>query len=171
MKVIVGLGNIGERYEKTRHNIGFIVVDYLAERLGISFNNSPKHFSFVAKNKDYILVKPQTFMNESGKAIRAICDYFNINVEEDLIVAHDDLDIEVGQFKRQQGRGPKVHNGLASTYQYLGTNNFLHMRIGIDGRNGDRSIPGSNYVLSNFSQEESKKIKDVIEYIGQELLT
>lgn len=171
MKVIIGLGNIGEKYEKTRHNVGFMLVDYLVERLGINFNNSPKHFSLVAKNQEYILVKPQTFMNESGKAVRAICDYFNVNVEEDLIVVHDDLDIELGQFKRQQGTGPKVHNGLDSIYQHLGTKDFLHFRIGIDDRGGDRTIPGSNYVLSQFSQDESEKIKAVIEQIGQELLT
>jgi len=165
MKVIIGLGNIGEKYDKTRHNVGFMTVDYLADKMGINFKKSPKLFSEVAKNLDFILVKPQTFMNESGRAVRAICDYFQVNIEEDLIVVHDDLDIEVGSFKKQQGTGPKVHNGLDSIYQYLGEKNFFHWRIGVDGRNGDRKIPGSNYVLSPFTQEEEETIKTVIEQV------
>jgi peptidyl-tRNA hydrolase, PTH1 family len=165
MKVIIGLGNIGEKYEKTRHNVGFMTVDYLAEKLGINFKKSPKHFSQIAKNLDFILVKPQAFMNESGKAARAICDYYDVNIEEDLIVVHDDLDIEIGHVKKQQGTGPKVHNGLDSIYKHLGEKNFLHWRVGVDGRKGDRKIPGSNYVLSQFTQEEEGVIKTVIEQV------
>lgn len=170
MKVIVGLGNIGKDYEKTRHNVGFMAVDFLAKELGLNFNNAAKNFAQMAKNQDFILVKPQTYMNESGKAVRSVCDYFNLDPAKDLIVIHDDLDIEVGQTKTQFGTGPKVHNGLSSIYQHLGNKDFTHVRIGVDGRAGDRSIPGSNYVLAGFSRDETEKIKLVIEQLAQKLL-
>lgn len=170
MKLIVGLGNIGDKYQQTRHNVGFMVADLLAQKLALNFANSSKTFSLVAKNQDYILVKPQTFMNDSGKAVRAVCDYYQINPTAELIVVHDDLDIELGKIKRQQGVGPKIHNGLSSIYQHLGTADFMHLRIGIDGRAGDRSMPGSSYVLANFTREEEPGIKAVIEQVAQELL-
>lgn len=170
MKVIIGLGNIGDKYTKTRHNVGFRIVDSLAENLGISFKDSAKLFSRTAKNTDIILVKPQTFMNESGKAARAVCDYFQVDPEEDLIVIHDDLDVVFGSVKKQDGVGPKVHNGLSSIYQHLGTKNFIHLRVGIDGRNGNRNIPGFDYVLSSFKPDEEKILKAVIDQVVQDLL-
>ena len=170
MKIIVGLGNIGEKYQSTRHNIGFMVVDELAKKLETNFKKSAKLFSETAKDQDCILVKPQTYMNDSGRAVRAVCDYYQINPEENLIVIHDDLDLAIGKVKRQHGTGPKVHNGLASIYQSLRTKSFLHIRIGVDGRNGARSMPGSNYVLSNFLQDEAKIVKEVIEQVTQELI-
>ncbi|MBT4124085.1 MAG: aminoacyl-tRNA hydrolase [Candidatus Pacebacteria bacterium] len=170
MKVIVGLGNIGDKYLKTRHNVGFRVADVLAEKLGLSFKDSTKLLSKTAKNTDFILVKPQTFMNESGRAVRAVCDYFQIDPEEDLVVIHDDLDVILGAKKNQKGVGPKVHNGLASIYQHLGTKNFIHLRVGIDGRDGNRNIPGSDYVLSSFRPEEEKTLEVVIEQVAQDLL-
>ncbi|MCC6711185.1 MAG: aminoacyl-tRNA hydrolase [Candidatus Pacebacteria bacterium] len=170
MKLIVGLGNIGDNYAKTRHNVGFMVVDAFAHKLGLSFNKVPKLFAEMAKNQEYILFKPQTFMNDSGKAVRAVCDYFQLDPATDLTVIHDDLDIVFGESKFQQGTGPKIHNGLGSIYQHLGTKDFLHVRVGIDGRAGDRSMPGSSYVLAVFNQEELLKLKTVTEQIVEKLL-
>lgn len=171
MKLIVGLGNIGEKYAKTRHNIGFRAVDTMAEKRGLSFREMKKLFCFIAKDTEFLFVKPATYMNESGKAVRAVCDYFNLNPETDLVVIHDDLDLALGSLKRQQGTGPKVHNGLSSIYQHLGTKNFLHIRLGIDGRDGNRDMSGSDYVLASFLPEENKKVQEVVDQIAQELLS
>lgn len=171
MKLIVGLGNVGEKYAKTRHNIGFRAVDVMAEKRNIVFREMKKLFCFIAKDTEFIFVKPTTFMNDSGKAVRAVCDYFHLNPETDIVVVHDDLDLMLGSLKRQQGTGPKVHNGLSSIYQHLGTKNFLHIRIGIDGREGNRDISGADYVLASFLSEENKKVQQVLEQIAQELLS
>lgn len=169
--MIVGLGNIGEKYAKTRHNIGFQAVDDLAEKKGIPFRDMKRLFAQVAKDADFILVKPTTFMNESGKAVRAVCDYFDLDPQTQLVVIHDDLDLPLGVVKKQQGTGPKVHNGLNSLYQHLGTKNFAHIRLGIDGRNGVRNIPGAEYVLTRFLPEENFQVERMIEVTTQLLLS
>jgi len=170
MKLIVGLGNPGEKYIKTRHNIGFRIVEVLADQLGLSFNTSPKLFGHVAKSQDILILKPQTFMNDSGRSVRAACDYFNIDSAKDLVVVHDDLDLEFGAVKIQQGTGPKVHNGRLSIYQHLGNQDFLHIRVGVDNRAGDRSIPGADYILASFKPEEEKTLQDLVTQIVQKLL-
>lgn len=169
MKVIVGLGNPGEQYVRTRHNAGFMVLDKLADDLGIALENSPKMFAKVGKDEQYILVQPQTFMNDSGRAVWAVLSFFKLTLA-DLIVVHDDLDIAFGQYKIQQGVGPKAHNGLLSIYEALGSEDFLHVRIGVEGRTGDRSLPGKAYVLQEFSSEEQAEFPNVIRQVIQELL-
>src|SRR3990167_4584093 len=111
MKLIVGLGNPGDRYLYSRHNVGFRVINKLAEDLRLDFGLSEKHKSLVANSKLLILVKPQTFMNDSGKAVSSIASFYKIKAN-DLWVIHDDLDIPLGRFKIQKGRGPKVHGGV-----------------------------------------------------------
>ena len=170
MKLIVGLGNVGEKYTKTRHNIGFRAVELMAEKRSLPFREMKKIFCLVAKDTEFLFVKPSTFMNDSGKAVRAVCDYFHLNPETDLIVIHDDLDLTLGSLKRQHGTGPKVHNGLSSIYQHLGTKNFLHIRLGIDGRAGNRDISGSDYVLASFTSEENVLVQNVITQVMKELL-
>lgn len=164
MKLIVGLGNPGGEYVFTRHNAGFRVVDELAQQLDISFQTTPKMFAEVAKNTEYIVIKPQTFMNDSGKAVQAALHFFKLH-PEDLTVIHDDLDIPFGSYKIQQGTGPKAHNGLTSIYASLGTREFNHIRVGVDGREADTAIPPKNYVLQPFSKEEEVVLKTVIEEI------
>jgi PTH1 family peptidyl-tRNA hydrolase len=125
-------------------------------------------FSEVAKNTEYILVKPQTFMNDSGKAVQAALHFFKVS-PEDLIVVHDDLDIPFGSYKIQKGTGPKAHNGLTSIYLSLGDREFTHVRIGVDNRQGDKSVPPKNYVLQPFSKEEETVLQTVIENVAAQL--
>lgn len=168
MKLVVGLGNPGLEYVATRHNAGFRVADELAKQLDISFQYAPKMFSEVAKNTEYVVVKPQTFMNDSGKAVQAVLHFFKLSWE-DLVVVHDDLDIPFGSYKIQQGTGPKTHNGLTSIYLSLGTRDFTHVRIGVDNRQGGKTMPPKNYVLQPFLKEEEPVLKTVVENIAAQL--
>ena len=128
----------------------------------------------MAKDQNLILAKPQTFMNGSGEAVCAILNFYNqpdLANLENLYIIHDDLDLELGSYKIQLGTGPKIHNGLASIYQQLKSKNFYHVRIGVDSRNGDRLIPGANYVLQNFSEAEKNVLNQVLGKIAIELST
>lgn len=173
MQVIVGLGNPGKEYHNTRHNVGFIFTDYVQRTLQSSeFKLQKKHDILVSESTSCILIKPQTFMNKSGLAIRSYLEYYNKNWQEKLdtlYIAHDDLDLEFGAFKIQFGKGPKVHNGLLSTYNHLRTQEFWHIRIGVDSRGGSRNISGSEYVLSPFSSEELKLLENTFKKISHEL--
>ncbi len=113
-------------------------------------------------------------MNRSGTAVRSILDFYHLNPKNglnDLYIIHDDLDIELGKYKLQLGVGPKIHHGLQSIYQALGTDQFWHVRVGIDHRFGDRSIPGEAYVLQNFTPEEIEIIQPAIDQIVTDLIT
>lgn len=169
MQVIVGLGNPGTSYEKTRHNVGWMVLDKLA-----ALTNAPR-FQFekkfqaqLSRTPSRLLIKPQTFMNESGVAVRQALKFYTdfdtrrVPELRQLFVIHDDLDLELGSYKVHFGRGPKIHNGLSSLYQMLGTEQFWHVRVGVDSRGGDRSIPGREYVLKPFSPEEKNTLDQVI---------
>lgn len=163
MTIIVGLGNPGEKYRYTRHNAGWMAIDVLASKLGLRWQTDKKHQAEVARGSDHLLIKPTTFMNESGLAAASIMRYYQLEIEpNEIVVMHDDLDLELGSFKLQQGIGPKVHNGLQSLYDHLKTKDFWHARIGIDGRQGDRSLPGSAYVLQQFSSVEQEQLQKTI---------
>lgn len=150
MKLIVGLGNPGEKYKNNRHNVGFMVVDELAKL------NLP----------EVVLFKPQKFMNRSGVEVKKL----QVRNLQDLYVIHDDLDIELGKFKISFGKGPRVHNGLLSIYEQLGTKDFWHVRIGIDNRlkTGFKGT-GEEYVLQNFRPEEKIIVNSVIKKAVKEL--
>lgn len=182
MQIIMGLGNPGKDYEQTRHNAGFALVDYLLEKFSLSLKFDKKFQAEYVKTEiirnavaeDLCLIKSTAFMNNSGQSLRAFLDYFYPEIlEEDegnhLIVAHDDLDLELGEFKLQKGKGPKVHNGLTSIYQQLGHKNFWHLRLGIDSRNGERNIPPSDYVLMKMAQAEQAKLQEVISKVSDSL--
>jgi PTH1 family peptidyl-tRNA hydrolase len=161
MKLLVGLGNPETRYLHTRHNAGFLFVDYYqSQQQTTPFLEQKKFFSSISKGDEIILAKPLTYMNKSGQAVSSLINFYHIDLN-DLIVAHDDLDLALGSFKLQLGTGPKIHNGLNSIYQQLASKQFWHLRIGVDSRNGDRSIPGTDYVLQNFSPAEFKILDEV----------
>ena len=156
MKLLVGLGNPGEAHVGNRHNVGFMVVDRLA---GEGAEWEPKFEALILKAKDYLLVKPQMFMNRSGEVVTKIANFYKVTID-DLVVIHDDLDIRLGEYKIQKGVGPKVHNGLTSVEERLGTANFWRLRVGVDNRlPGQARVPGDEYVLSDFTAEE-KEISD-----------
>ncbi len=163
MKYFFGLGNPGDKYQKTRHNAGFMLIDFLAQELfgsNYHFSEQTKLRAQVFKDANLVLAKPVTFMNDSGHAVQAVTAYFKSSeadgaaARKNLVVAHDDLDLAMGECKLQFGRGPKTHNGLQSIYQTLKTDQFWHLRIGIDDRQGDRSIPPANYVLAKLMKHD-----------------
>ena len=154
MKIIVGLGNPGGKYARTRHNAGFMVVDELAAGLGVG-GTQEKHHALIGRvridSQEAVLVKPQTFMNESGRAVGSILrgSYAGI---ADLIVIHDELDLPLGTVRVKIGGGHGGHNGLRSLIEHLGSPDFIRIRIGIG-----RPDPGwepADFVLSPFRPEE-----------------
>lgn len=163
MKCIIGLGNPGRKYDNTRHNIGFMAVDHLAESMGIELSNKKFKAEYGAgyvNGERVMLVKPLTFMNLSGEAVRPLIDYYKIDVE-DILVLYDDLDIPVGHLRlRQKGSGGG-HNGIKSLNQHLGTQKYKRIRMGID-----RPEPGVsvvNYVLGKFPKSDAGILEKVIQ--------
>lgn len=168
MYLIVGLGNPGEEYKKTRHNVGFMFVDRLADKENFSYDKKQEIEVLTIKNM--VLAKPQTFMNDSGRAVRKIMDFYKWRVE-DLVVIHDDLDIAFGEFKIQRDKGPKVHNGIKSIERTLGRSDFWRVRIGIDNRQPGVSYgTGADYVLSSLSKDELKELEGVFDEVEKELM-
>ena len=158
MHLIVGLGNIGEKYQLTRHNIGFLVIDEITKNLSTSNINNPNFQSSLLKSGYNLFSKPTTYMNNSGLAVHAIKEYYKIDLEN-IIVIHDDLDLPFGTVKFKIGGGHGGHNGLRSRDAHI-TKENNRVRIGI-GKQQDKSDV-ANYVLSNFSKEEINRLQDII---------
>jgi peptidyl-tRNA hydrolase, PTH1 family len=152
--LVAGLGNPGREYEQTRHNLGWLVVDELARRHGGSFRSkfSGRLSEVRVGEQRLALLKPETYMNESGRSIAAAARFFKVDPAE-LLVVHDDVDLEPERLQARLGGGLAGHNGLRSIAQALGTNEFLRLRVGVGrpGRGDRRSV--SDYVLSRFDQE------------------
>lgn len=164
MKLVVGLGNPGKEYEYTRHNVGFMVIDEIINNEQLIMNNSKKFFADIVQQKteqkDILYVKPQTFMNNSGQAVKTIMDFYKLTLE-DLLVIHDEKDIPLGEYKIQTNRGAAGHNGVQSIVDHLGTKNFTRVRVGI-GPEEKKINYIEGYVMENFSKEEMKKLEEVI---------
>jgi len=146
MKLVVGLGNPGTEYVNTRHNAGIFVAGKLHE---------------AKLPKDVVIRKSDVFMNESGSLVKKLIDQYKLK-PEDLYVIHDDLDIKLGEYKIQLGHGPHDHNGLNDIYKKLGTDNFWHVRIGIDNRLPEERTEGIVYVLQNFTDEEKVVLEGTV---------
>jgi PTH1 family peptidyl-tRNA hydrolase len=174
MKIIVGLGNPGEKYLNTRHNIGFMILDKIAYHKGISFKRE-KIFeaditSFFVKSEKIYLVKPTTFMNGSGKAVKPLLTYLNISLTN-LAIIYDDLDMDVGRVRLRMKGSAGGHNGVKSLIHYLGTQEFNRVKVGIGHPDRDQSVV--NYVLGEFLKEEKeimnaalKTVADAISYFS-----
>lgn len=159
VKIIIGLGNPGADYQNTRHNAGVMLVDKLAVGSWRKFYNA-----MVYKTNDLWLVKTKdVFMNESGRLLQGLPAGRQDLPEDELWVAHDDLDIKLGEYKVQRGKGPKEHNGVKSIEDALGTKDFWRVRIGIDNRK--EPIDGETYVLQKFSSEEREILDGVLNEI------
>jgi PTH1 family peptidyl-tRNA hydrolase len=153
--VIVGLGNPGSEYEGTRHNAGFLFVDFILTKQNknkIKEKKTKKALVYVI-GENLILVKPQTFMNRSGEAVKEVVKWYDVDIEEQLVLAHDDLDIPLGKTKLQFARSPGKHKGVKSVESHLGTTQFKRLRIGVENRQG-KEIPGVKYNMQKFSEDE-----------------
>ncbi|MEW6107690.1 MAG: aminoacyl-tRNA hydrolase [Nitrospirota bacterium] len=157
MWLIVGLGNPGSKYERTRHNIGFLVLEKLIQKNDLEFSEK-KDFRICKgsiENSAIILMEPLTFMNRSGTAVRRVAEKYNIPPEK-IMVIHDDLDMEIGKLKIRRRGSSGGHRGIDSIIQNLGSSDFIRVKIGI-GR--DEYSPTEDYVLSKFSRHELPLIK------------
>lgn len=157
MKLVVGLGNKGREYENTRHNMGFMLVDRYLQYKNITDKFKEKfnamYIETTINNEKVIFIKPMTYMNNSGIAIRAFVDFYKLN-SEDVLVISDDLDLDLGKFRLRRNGSSGGHNGLQSIISHLGTDNFKRLRIGISNDKDDVI----NYVLSKFSKKELNDI-------------
>ena len=162
IKLFVGLGNPWEQYLETRHNVGFWWIDFIGQNHKLSLKNSKKYFGEFSKHNEdgeVFFLKPSTFMNDSGKSVQALAKFYKIEPEE-ILVIHDELDIQPGTAKLKLGGGHGGHNGLKSIQTFLGSNNFWRLRIGV-GHPGDKSkVIG--YVLNKQSKIEMQLIQESI---------
>jgi peptidyl-tRNA hydrolase, PTH1 family len=162
--LVVGLGNPGSTYAKTRHNFGFFVADILAERIGSGFKVHKKSGAEVTTGRlggrSVVLAKPRVYMNESGRQVGPLANFYSVE-PADVIVIHDELDIEFGRIRLKLGGGEGGHNGLRSVASALGTKDFQRVRIGI-GRPPGRKDPAT-YVLENFSAAERPDVPTISE--------
>jgi PTH1 family peptidyl-tRNA hydrolase len=170
MHLIVGLGNPGAEYAKTRHNVGFILVERLAEQWKSGWANERKFAARVAKaerhGKKVLLAEPQTFMNLSGEAVGALVQYYQLPLAK-ILVAVDDADLPFGEIRLRPGGGTGGHHGLESVTQHLGSKEFARLRIGIGRKNEVRQITG--HVLGKFSADEIALLEKVLERAAGQL--
>ena len=163
LKLIVGLGNPGDEYVGTRHNIGFMVADLLADKNRISLNQS-KFKAIIGRGKagsqDLVVAKPQTYMNRSGESVSSLLLFYKLNLS-DCIVICDDLELPTGKIRIREKGGHGGHNGLRSIFEQTGGNDFVRVRIGIGRPKNESQV--SDYVLSHFSKVEKPLIEDAIE--------
>lgn len=163
MKCIVGLGNIGKRFELTRHNIGFEVIDYILEQNQFKLDKQKFKGAYTIERlngEKVLLIEPMTMMNLSGEAVGPLMEYYNVDIE-DLLVLYDDLDLEQGHIRLRQKGSAGGHNGMKSLIQHLGTDQFKRIRIGVGRPTNEMSVP--DYVLQRFSKEEMMTMERVIE--------
>ena len=161
MFIITGLGNPGRRYEHTRHNIGFITVDYLAEKHGIRINKL-KHKALVGESiisgQKVLLVKPQTYMNLSGQSVRELVSYYKPDLSN-LVVVYDDVDLPIGRLRIRPSGSAGTHNGMRSIIYDLKRDDFPRVRIGIGG---ERKMRLADYVTGGFGKEERKLMENAV---------
>lgn len=174
MFLVVGLGNIGDKYDDTPHNAGFTFVDELRNFLGYDQLYSvddwqveklaEAQIAFVRTNseKKIVLAKPTTLMNGSGRSVRNLVKMYEPQIGKEMIVIHDDLDIKLGEFKIQKGVGPRGHKGVMNIEDMLGSGDFWRVRIGVDNRSDEVRIPGEDYVLKKYSKEELETLRESI---------
>jgi peptidyl-tRNA hydrolase, PTH1 family len=182
LAIVVGLGNPGETYRGTRHNVGFRVLDRLAERSKAAFRaeGELRKYAWFAQTRmagtSVVLAKPRTYMNRSGRAVSALCRTYSVEPEQ-LLIVHDDADLEIGRLRIRSGGGAGGHNGVRSLIEVLGNGDFTRLRVGVRGPERDQEEL-ADYVLSDFSQEDRPIIEqscdvaaDAVEVLLAEGLT
>lgn len=164
--ILVGLGNPGEKFNQTRHNVGFMAVDFFAKKNSFpEFTLSKKYDALISEKEGTILAKPETFMNESGKAVKKITLQ---RKKIPLIIIHDDMDLPLGKFKIVVNRGSAGHKGVESVIKSIGNNKLIRIRVGIQPENG-KPKNREQFVIKNFTKEEEKKLHVPIKKISEAL--
>ena len=163
MKLVVGLGNPGKKYKDTKHNIGFMCLDHYVSEKSLSFKKEKKFYGESLKIADLVLLKPHTFMNLSGQSVRATMDYYNIDIE-DVLIVYDDLALPLGKLRLREQGSAGGHNGIKSIISNLGTSEFQRVRIGIDS---NPLIDAKDYVLGKFSKNEFKDLEESLNRTSQ----
>lgn len=162
MKLIVGLGNPGKEYENTRHNIGFMMIDYILNDLNITNGKEKmggKYFETNINGEKVLFLKPQEYINLSGDVINKYMNFYKIDIK-DLFIIHDDLDLEVGKFKLREKGGSGGHNGLKNIESHLKTKKYNRMKIGISN---NKNMDTKDYVLGHLNKEEKENLNKIIE--------
>jgi len=157
MKLIVGLGNPGEKYAKTRHNVGFMVVDYFVQEHNLTWKDKSKHSAMIAEGNGFVLVKPMTYMNNSGRAVAALKQFYK---PDEVLVIADDIDRDFGSIRTRRGGGHGGNNGLESIISAIG-DDFARIRVAVQNQHRTRDN-AADFVLSNFSGDEAKLLPEVI---------
>jgi len=161
MKLIIGLGNPGKEYDNTRHNVGFMALDSYAKVKNLNFNKNKfdgLYLDTIIKGEKVILLKPLKYMNLSGEVIKKYVEYFKIDVS-DILIIHDDMDLEIGTFKIRYKGGTAGHNGLKDIEKNLSTNEYKRIKVGISK---NKNIDTVNYVLGKFTKDEMIKLENVL---------
>ena len=172
MFVIVGLGNPGKKYENTRHNAGFIAIDALANKYGISVTEK-KHKALcgsgVIEGVKVLLVKPQTYMNLSGESVHEVLDFYKLNPEEEMLVIYDDISLAPGNIRIRRKGSAGGHNGIKSLIAHAGTQDFMRIKVGVGEKPSGWDL--ADYVLGHFSQDDLTKLNEVMpDVIGATVL-
>lgn len=163
MKLIVGLGNVGHNYDDTRHNVGFMVIDFYLGSVKYQEKFNSYYYKKIINGENVYFVKPKTFVNNSGLAVLEFAKYFGIE-KEDILIIHDDLDQDFGKYKLKSNSSSGGHNGIKSIISSLGTQDFLRLKIGIKNAKKDDVI---DFVLGKFSKEELKTFNDMCSIYGK----
>jgi len=163
MFVIVGLGNPGKKYENTRHNVGFMAIDALAEKYGISISEK-KHKALcgtgVNEGVKVLLVKPQTFMNLSGESVGDVMNFYKLDPEEEMMVIYDDISLAPGNIRIRRKGSAGGHNGIKSLIAHTGTQGFMRIKIGVGEKPSGWDL--ADYVLGHFSEDDQIKLKEIM---------
>lgn len=170
MKLIVGLGNPGKKYEKTRHNVGFMILDALREKLkadgmpewSLSTKFNAETAGATINSNKIVLAKPMTFMNASGESVGLIAHFYKLT-PRDLIVVHDEKDLLLGDVRMERNRSSAGHNGVQSIIDHLGTKDFIRIRVGIASENKKKMGNTPKFVLGKFGVFEKKKVKESVD--------
>lgn len=168
MFIIVGLGNPGKEYETTRHNAGFCSIDEIAAQNNITVTEN-SHKALVGKGyidgQKVILVKPQTYMNNSGESVREVTDYYKIDVTSELIVIFDDISLDVGMLRIRDKGSAGGHNGIKSIISHLGTQEFVRIKVGVGEKIPQMDL--ADYVLGHFGKEDAEKMKEAYKHASE----
>lgn len=171
MKLIVGLGNPGKEYEKTRHNIGFMVLDKLAEKLKV-YDFKEKFSGLIGetiyKGEKIILLKPQTYMNLSGNSLIQVINFYKLDPEQDIVVVYDDMSLPLGKLRVREKGSSGGHNGIKSIISHIG-DKFLRIKFGIGQSQEKNKIV--DFVIGRFSKEEEEKISEVLVHATEALIS